>query len=56
MKTNHFSRRAESGGYALVMVLVFSAVGLMVLSASMNWASNTALLNERNNQLSTSSA
>jgi hypothetical protein len=36
------------------MVLVFSAIGLMVLTGTMNWASQTALMNERNNQLSAS--
>jgi len=46
-------RRAGPGGYALVMVMVFAAIGLTVLTASMNWASQTALMNERNNQLST---
>lgn len=53
MKTLTLPRRAESGGYALLMVLVFAAVGLTVLTASMNWTSQTSLMNERNNQLST---
>ncbi|MFA6543070.1 MAG: hypothetical protein WCS99_01510 [Limisphaerales bacterium] len=53
MNTSNPPRHAGSGGYALLMVMFFSAVGLMVLSASMNWASQTALMNERNNQLST---
>ncbi len=46
------SSRARCGGYAILMVMVFAAVGLMVLSASMSWTSQTALMNERNNQLS----
>ncbi len=53
MKTFPLPRRPASGGYALVMVLVFAAIGLAVLTASMNWTSQTCLMNERNNQLST---
>ena len=53
MKTQPLSRRPRSGGYALVMVMVFAAIGLTVMTASMNWTSQTALMNERNNQLST---
>lgn len=52
MNTFPSPRRAQSGGYALLMVMVFAAIGLTVLSASMNWASQTSLMNERNNQLS----
>jgi hypothetical protein len=54
MKTIPYLGRAQPSGYALVMVLVFSAIGLMVLTGTMNWASQTALMNERNNQLSAS--
>jgi hypothetical protein len=32
--------------------MVLAAIALLVLSSTMNWTSNTALLNERNNQLS----
>ncbi len=53
MKTQPLPRRPASGGYALVMVLVFAGIGLTVLTASMNWTSQTCLMNERNNQLST---
>ena len=53
MKTQPLARRPRSGGYALVMVMVFAAIGLTVMTASMNWTSQTALMNERNNQLST---
>ncbi len=53
MKISFSTSRADSGGYALLMVMIFAAIGLLVLSASMNWASQTALMNERNNQLST---
>jgi hypothetical protein len=37
-------------GFALLLVLVFTSIGLLLLTASMNYTSNTALLNERNNQ------
>ena len=37
----------------MVMVLVFAAIGLTVLSATMNWTSSTSAFNERSNQLST---
>lgn len=40
-------------GQALIIVLVFAAIGLTVLTGSMNWASQTSLLNERNNQMTT---
>lgn len=53
MKTQPLSRRPRSAGYALVIVMVFAAIGLTVMTASMNWTSQTALMNERNNQLST---
>lgn len=51
MNTNASLRCGRRGGYALVLVLVFSAIGLTVLTGTMNWASQTALMNERNNQL-----
>lgn len=53
MNTNPLLRSSQRGGYALVMVLIFSAIGLTVLTGTMNWASQTALMNERNNQLTT---
>jgi len=37
-------------GFALLLVLVFTSIGLLLLTASMNYTSNSALLNERNNQ------
>lgn len=51
MNTNPSLRGGQRTGYALVMVMVFSAIGLTVLTGTMNWASQTALMNERNNQL-----
>lgn len=39
-----------SGGFALMMVLIFSAISLMILGASMEWTSTTSNLNERFNQ------
>lgn len=49
-RTNPSNRKAK--GYALIMVLILAGIALLVMSASMNWTSSTALLNERNNQLS----
>lgn len=43
-------------GYALLMVLVFSAIGLTVLSASMNWVASNSMHNERTVQLSITAA
>jgi hypothetical protein len=45
-------RFGSRGGYALLMVMVFAAIGLTVLTGTMNWASQTSLMNERNNQMS----
>ena len=53
MKTQPLSRRPRSGGYALVIVMVFAAIGLTGMTATMNWTSQTALMNERTTQLST---
>ena len=51
LKTFHPS--GQRGGYALVMVMVFAAIGITVLTGTMNWASQTALMNERSNQMTT---
>ncbi len=51
MRTHPHSRSARRGGYALVMVMVFAAIGLTVLTGTMNWASQTSLMNERSNQM-----
>lgn len=37
-------------GFALLLVLVFTSIGLLLMTASMNYTSNSSLLNERNNQ------
>lgn len=37
-------------GFALLLVLVFTTIGLLLMTASMNYTSNSAILNERNNQ------
>lgn len=51
MKTHPHSRPARRGGYALVMVMVCAAIGLTVLTGTMDWASQTSLMNERSNQM-----
>ena len=53
MRIHRHSSRPAASGYAMVMVLVFAAIGLTVLSATMNWTSSTSAFNERSNQLST---
>ena len=40
----------KNRGFALLLVLVFTSIGLLLMSASMSYTSNAALLNERNNQ------
>ena len=54
MKTHTLPPGANRDGYALVMVMLITAMALLVLSGAMNWTSQTSVLNERNNQLSTS--
>ncbi|MDX1951921.1 MAG: hypothetical protein SFY81_07030 [Verrucomicrobiota bacterium] len=46
IKTN----KKATGGYALLMVLVMSAVGLMALGGALDWTSTNARLTERNNE------
>lgn len=53
MKTLVHPRPPRRAGYALVLVMVFAAIGLTVLTGTMNWASQTALMNERSNQMTT---
>jgi hypothetical protein len=53
MNTKLSLRSRPRDAYALVLVLVFSAIGLMVLTGTMNWASQTSMMNERNNQMTT---
>lgn len=38
-----------TGGYALLLVLVFSGVSLTLVAAALRWASNNAALTQRNN-------
>lgn len=40
----------KNRAFALLLVLVFTSIGLLLLTASMNYTSNSSLLNERNNQ------
>lgn len=56
MKLHHPQTRPSRDAYALVMVLVFSAIGLMALSSSMNWVANNTMHNERTVQLSVTAA
>lgn len=48
--------RSHAHGYALLMVMVFSAIGLLVLGASMNWVASNSMHNERTVQLSVTAA
>ncbi|MEW6305707.1 MAG: hypothetical protein AB1705_19690 [Verrucomicrobiota bacterium] len=42
------SRGRERRGYALILVMFFTAASLLLLSASLNWTSNSALQTHRN--------
>jgi len=44
------TRRRVNPGAALIVTLVFTAVGLMVLGSVLNWGSNNAGIIERNNE------
>ena len=50
MKIVH-SLKAGRQGFALVMVIFFSALAVMALAGVMQWSSNTSQLNERSNRL-----
>lgn len=51
MKINQFQSNAgERAGYALMMVMFFSAIGLMAVGGALQWTSTTANVTERNNQ------
>lgn len=41
-------------GFALLMVLIFTSLGLLLMTAAMSWTSNSSLLNERSNQYNAS--
>lgn len=56
MKLHSPSPRIETRGYALLMVMVFSAIAITVLAASMNWTASNAVNNERSVQLTISAA
>jgi hypothetical protein len=43
-------RKDNKSGYALVVVLAFSAIGLIALGGILSWTSSTSLNTERNNQ------
>src|SRR5690349_12724370 len=49
MKTKGFPPRRERA-YALLLVMIFTALSMIVLVSAMNWSANTAQLTERNNQ------
>ena len=54
-------RQQESGhdqaqGFALIMVMVFSGISIIALSGALNWASNAAISNDRNNEYFKASA
>ena len=56
MKLHPCSPRSGSRGYALLMVMVFSAIAITVLSSSMNWTAQNSMYNERSIQLTVSAA
>ena len=56
MKLHPDPSRSGSRGYALLMVMVFSAIAIIVLSASMNWTTQNSVYNERSVQLTVSAA
>jgi hypothetical protein len=43
-------KRTNRSGYALILVVVFSALGISALVSSMRWASNTARLTDRTSE------
>ncbi|MBM3823688.1 MAG: hypothetical protein FJ404_12515 [Verrucomicrobia bacterium] len=47
MKPSHGNPSRK--GYALIMVLVFTGIGLAMVGAALRWASNNAMLTQRNN-------
>jgi len=52
MKTKISNPVQKPDGFALMMVLIMSGLGLVVLTGAMNWTSSSARMTERNNQLS----
>jgi Tfp pilus assembly protein PilX len=54
MKTSSHRLQRRSGGYALLLVLVFLGISTMLLTTIMNWTSETARLTDRQNEYYTS--
>ncbi len=50
MKTSSHRLQRRSGGYALLLVLVFLGISVMLLTTIMNWTSETARLTDRQNE------
>ncbi|MEW6305449.1 MAG: hypothetical protein AB1705_18385 [Verrucomicrobiota bacterium] len=50
MKIRITPKHAPTRAYALMLVLVFTGIGMLVMTGALNWAANTANLTERNNQ------
>ncbi|MBU6399187.1 MAG: hypothetical protein KGS61_02625 [Verrucomicrobia bacterium] len=50
MKTQRPIHCGKRGGYALMIVLVFTCIALVMLAGAMTWTSTTATLTQRNNQ------
>lgn len=48
--TLSIKNKGKRGGYALMMVLFFAAVGLMALGGALQWTSTTVSLTDRNNE------
>ena len=51
MKTRIMSICRSSAGYALMMVLIITAVSLLILGATLNRTYTVSRLNDRNNQM-----
>lgn len=49
-----FNLARKNKGFALMLVMIFTGLALLLLTGSMNYTSNTCLLNERNNQYNSS--
>jgi len=52
MLLNHSQAGSKQSAYALPMVLVFAAIGLITLTAALDHSSQSSVLTERRNQLS----
>jgi hypothetical protein len=56
MKTRPTCPRRSVAGYALLMVMIVTAAGLVILAATVNRTTTVAKLNDRNNQYTTGQA